>query len=68
MSTQRSEMTTTRFTARFELRRRPWRDWDFHYACEGPTQATGSTRVRGKDLPQQLNDEVVMAITDQLEG
>ena len=56
MATHRAEMTTARFTTRFELQRRPWRNWDFHYACDGPTQATGGTRLRGKDLPRQLHE------------
>lgn len=68
MATHRAEMITTRFTARFELQRRPWRNWDFHYACDGPTQATGGTRLRGTDLPRGLHAEIVMAVTDQVEG
>ncbi|MEP7091243.1 MAG: hypothetical protein ABI776_14185 [Nocardioidaceae bacterium] len=64
----RAEMTTARFTASFELQRRPWRNWDLHHACDGPTQARGSIRLRGNDLPRQLHDEIVLVVTDQVEG
>lgn len=68
MANHRAEMTTSRLTARFELQRRPWRSWELHYACDGPTQASGSTRRPGEDLPRQLHDEIVMTVTDQVEG
>lgn len=68
VTNHRVELTTSRFTARFELEPRPWRNWGLRYACDGPTQASGGHRLHGKDLPRQLHDEIVMVVTDQVEG
>lgn len=64
----RAELTTSRFTAKFELQRRPWRNWALHHACDGSTQASGSTGLNGKDVPRQLREEIVIIVTDQVEG